>query len=49
VGLVRRRLILTGYLYTSAIVFLVGVQADELIRKASRSKLSFSALVRATQ
>lgn len=26
-------LILTGYLYTSAIVFLVGVQADELIRK----------------
>ena len=26
-------LILTGYLYTSAIVFLVGVQVDELIRK----------------
>jgi membrane protein len=26
-------LILTGYLYTSAIVFLVGVQADELMRK----------------
>ena len=26
-------LILTAYLYTSAIVFLVGVQADELIRK----------------
>jgi membrane protein len=29
-------LILTGYLYTSAIVFLVGVQADELIRKNKR-------------
>jgi YihY family inner membrane protein len=28
-------LVLTGYLYTSAIVFLVGVQADELIRKDS--------------
>jgi membrane protein len=26
-------LVLTGYLYTSAIVFLVGVQADELIRQ----------------
>jgi membrane protein len=26
-------LVLTGYLYTSAIVFLVGVQADELVRK----------------
>ncbi len=26
-------LALTGYLYTSAIVFLVSVQADELIRK----------------
>lgn len=29
-------LVLTGYLYTSAIVFLVGVQADELIRKNKR-------------
>jgi membrane protein len=28
-------LVLTGYLYTSAIVFLVGVQADELVRKDS--------------
>jgi membrane protein len=26
-------LVLTGYLYTSAIIFLVGVQVDELIRK----------------
>lgn len=26
-------LVLTGYLYTSAIIFLVGVQADELVRK----------------
>jgi membrane protein len=26
-------LVLTGYLYTSAIVFLVGVEADELVRK----------------
>jgi membrane protein len=26
-------LILTAYLYTSAIIFLVGVQVDELIRK----------------
>jgi membrane protein len=32
-------LILTGYLYTTAIIFLVGVQADELIRKdATRGK-----------
>jgi hypothetical protein len=30
-------LILTGYLYTSAIVFLAGVQADELIRKDATS------------
>jgi membrane protein len=42
-------LILTGYIYTSSIVFLVGVQADELIRKASRSRRPLSAIVRATQ
>jgi uncharacterized BrkB/YihY/UPF0761 family membrane protein len=29
-------LVLTGYLYTSSIVFLVGVQADELVRKDTR-------------
>jgi uncharacterized BrkB/YihY/UPF0761 family membrane protein len=30
-------LVLTAYLYTTAIVFLVGVQADELIRKDATS------------
>jgi membrane protein len=41
-------LILTGYLYTSAIVFLVGVQVDELIRKdAARRDRGFFGHVRA--
>ena len=30
-------LVLTAYLYTIAIIFLVGVQADELIRKDATS------------
>jgi membrane protein len=41
-------LVLTGYLYTSAIVFLVGVQADELVRKdATRGEKGMFKRVRA--
>jgi membrane protein len=35
VGSLTGLLVLTGYIYVSAIVFLVGVQLDELLRKSS--------------
>lgn len=41
-------LVLTGYLYTSAIVFMVGVEADELVRKdATRGERGMLDRVRA--
>lgn len=40
-------LVLTTYAYASAITFLVGVQADELMRKGSRSRRGFFSGVRA--
>lgn len=41
-------LVLTGYLYTSAIVFMVGVEADELVRKdATRGERGLLDRVRA--
>nr|MBA3717875.1 hypothetical protein [Actinomycetota bacterium] len=31
-------LVLTSYAYASSVTFLVGIQADELMRKGSRSR-----------
>ena len=40
-------LVLTTYAYLSAIIFLVGVQADELMRKGSRKRRGIFSGVRA--